>query len=104
MRWCKGRGGAGLLRDRQAAGCAAGGSGPGGLKEEDWEGFSDLSLAQAGRKKSPSSIPGGNVSDMTTQEVIDRYIKVMYHVLCGALWHANTKQDKVYTSRPEDRE
>ena len=33
-----------------------------------------------------------------------RIVPLAYHVLCGALWHANTKQDKVYTSRLEDRE
>ena len=33
-----------------------------------------------------------------------RIVPVAYHVLCGALWHTNIKQDKVYTSRPEDRE
>ena len=25
-----------------------------------------------------------------------RIVPVAYHVLCGALWHTNTKQDKVY--------
>ena len=37
-----------------------------------------------------------------------RIVPLAYHVLCGALWRANTKQDKVCTSRlagrPQDRE
>ena len=28
-----------------------------------------------------------------------RSVPLVCHVRCGALWHANTKQDKVYTSR-----
>ena len=26
------------------------------------------------------------------------------HVLCGVMWHANTKEDKVYTSWSEDQQ